>query len=95
MTTGYKEGKGHTNEDGLSRWPLNNDQAISAYYLEKRAKIPIQYMEIDRKRNFELSIWALYNDPTNPEQSFEEYEEVAILGIRSSNLNTEFLKLVY
>ncbi|MBW0550045.1 hypothetical protein O181_089760 [Austropuccinia psidii MF-1] len=46
-----KEGKGHTNADGLSRWPLDNVKSNPAYAPELAAKIPTHYMEIDRKKN--------------------------------------------
>ncbi|MBW0517918.1 hypothetical protein O181_057633 [Austropuccinia psidii MF-1] len=55
----YKEGKSHTNEDGLSRWPLDNVKSSPTYDPGVAAKIPITFMEIDRKKNFILSEWAL------------------------------------
>ncbi|MBW0566971.1 hypothetical protein O181_106686 [Austropuccinia psidii MF-1] len=58
MTIIYKEGKSHTNSNGLSRWPLDNVKRNSAYDPEVAAKIPIHFMEIDRTRNFRLSEWA-------------------------------------
>ncbi|MBW0548031.1 hypothetical protein O181_087746 [Austropuccinia psidii MF-1] len=57
MTIIYKEGKGHINADGLSRWPLDNVQTNPAYDPEVAAKIPIHFMEIDRRRNFRFSEW--------------------------------------
>ncbi|MBW0500047.1 hypothetical protein O181_039762 [Austropuccinia psidii MF-1] len=58
MTIIYKEGKSHTNADGLSRWPLDNVKRNLAYDPEIAAKITIHFMEIDRKRNFRFSEWA-------------------------------------
>ncbi|MBW0477103.1 hypothetical protein O181_016818 [Austropuccinia psidii MF-1] len=94
MTIIYKEGKINTNADGLSRCPLNNNKANTAYDPENGAKIPIKYMEIYRKRHFKLLNLGFHNDPTNPEQSFEDDEELPILGIISSKMNIELLKVV-
>ncbi|MBW0592726.1 hypothetical protein O181_132441 [Austropuccinia psidii MF-1] len=58
MTIIYKEGKSHTNADGLSRWPLDNVKSNPAYDPEVAANIPIQFMEIDRRKNFRVSEWA-------------------------------------
>ncbi|MBW0499134.1 hypothetical protein O181_038849 [Austropuccinia psidii MF-1] len=54
----YKECKSHTNEDGLSRWPLDNVKSNPAYVPEVSAKIPIHFMEIDKRKNFRFSEWA-------------------------------------
>ncbi|MBW0519176.1 hypothetical protein O181_058891 [Austropuccinia psidii MF-1] len=58
MTIIYKEGKGHTNSDGLHRWPLDNVKSSPAYNPAIGAKIPIHFMEIDRKKNFKFFEWA-------------------------------------
>ncbi|MBW0500461.1 hypothetical protein O181_040176 [Austropuccinia psidii MF-1] len=58
MTIIYKEGKSHTNADSLSIWPLDNVKHNPAYDPEVSAKIPIHFMEIDRRRNFTFSEWA-------------------------------------
>ncbi|MBW0560798.1 hypothetical protein O181_100513 [Austropuccinia psidii MF-1] len=58
MTIIYKEGKSHTNADGLSRWPLDNVKSNPVYDPEVAAKIPIHLMEIDRRRIFRFSEWA-------------------------------------
>ncbi|MBW0561396.1 hypothetical protein O181_101111 [Austropuccinia psidii MF-1] len=55
MTIIYKEGKSHTNADGLSRWPFDNVKRNPAYDSEVAAKVPIHFMEIDRKKNFRFS----------------------------------------
>ncbi|MBW0477328.1 hypothetical protein O181_017043 [Austropuccinia psidii MF-1] len=57
MTIIYKEGKIHNNADDLSRWPLDNVKSNPAYDPEVAAKIPINLMEIDRKKNFRFSEW--------------------------------------
>ncbi|MBW0560935.1 hypothetical protein O181_100650 [Austropuccinia psidii MF-1] len=54
----YKEGKSHTNADGLSRWPLDHVKSNPAYEPEVAAKIPIHFMEIERRKNFRFSEWA-------------------------------------
>ncbi|MBW0474211.1 hypothetical protein O181_013926 [Austropuccinia psidii MF-1] len=58
MTIIYKEGKSHTNADGLSRWSLDNVKSKPAYDLEVAAKISIHFMKIDRRKNFRFSEWA-------------------------------------
>ncbi|MBW0538239.1 hypothetical protein O181_077954 [Austropuccinia psidii MF-1] len=58
MTIIYKEGRSHTNADGLRRWPLDNVKRNPAYDPEVAAKIPINFMKIDRRRNFRFSEWA-------------------------------------
>ncbi|MBW0506727.1 hypothetical protein O181_046442 [Austropuccinia psidii MF-1] len=50
MTIIYKEGKSHTNEDDPSRWPLDNVKRNPAYDPEVAAKIPIHFMEIERRK---------------------------------------------
>ncbi|MBW0509514.1 hypothetical protein O181_049229 [Austropuccinia psidii MF-1] len=62
MTIIYKEGKIHTSADGLRRWPLDNVKSKPAYDPEVAAKIPIHFMEIDRKKNFRFSEWAPESD---------------------------------
>ncbi|MBW0529008.1 hypothetical protein O181_068723 [Austropuccinia psidii MF-1] len=55
MTIIYKEGESHINADGLSRWPLDNVKSNPSYDPEVEAKIPMHFMEIDRRRNFRFS----------------------------------------
>ncbi|MBW0552245.1 hypothetical protein O181_091960 [Austropuccinia psidii MF-1] len=55
MTIIYKEGKSHTNADGLSRWPLDNVKSNPAYDPEVAAKIHIHFIEIDRRKNFRFA----------------------------------------
>ncbi|MBW0475501.1 hypothetical protein O181_015216 [Austropuccinia psidii MF-1] len=51
MTIICKEGKGHTNADGISRWPLDNFKS----HPDSAAKIPIHLIQIDRKKTFIFS----------------------------------------
>ncbi|MBW0467154.1 hypothetical protein O181_006869 [Austropuccinia psidii MF-1] len=72
MTIIYKEGKSHNNSDGPSRWPLDNVKRNPAYDPDIPAKIPIHFMEIDRRKNFTFSEWeqefgTSHNDSTEPE----------------------------
>ncbi|MBW0528096.1 hypothetical protein O181_067811 [Austropuccinia psidii MF-1] len=55
MTIIYKEGKSHTNADGLRRWPLDNVKSNPAYDPEVEAKILMHFMETDRRKNFRFS----------------------------------------
>ncbi|MBW0499294.1 hypothetical protein O181_039009 [Austropuccinia psidii MF-1] len=77
-----KEGKSHTNEDGLSRWPLDNFKCNLAYDSEVAAKIPIHFMEIDRKKNFRFSEWEPESCTPDSGNTDSEGTETPILGIR-------------
>ncbi|MBW0527895.1 hypothetical protein O181_067610 [Austropuccinia psidii MF-1] len=57
MTIIYIGGKGHINADGLSKWPLDNFKCNPAYDSKLAAKMPIHFVEIDRRRNFQFSQW--------------------------------------
>ncbi|MBW0510211.1 hypothetical protein O181_049926 [Austropuccinia psidii MF-1] len=94
MTIIYKEGKHHTNVDGLSRWPLDNVKRNPAYDYEVAAKITIHFMEIDRKKNFRFSEWAPEGGTPDSGNSNSEGTETLILGISSSELHTEFFNAV-
>ncbi|MBW0478559.1 hypothetical protein O181_018274 [Austropuccinia psidii MF-1] len=87
----YKESKGHTNVDGLRRWPLDNVKGNPAYDPEVAAKIPIHFMEIDTKRNFIFSEWAPERGTLDSGSTDSEGTETPILGISSSELHNEFL----
>ncbi|MBW0550310.1 hypothetical protein O181_090025 [Austropuccinia psidii MF-1] len=87
MTIIYKEGKYHTNSDGLSRWPLDNVKSNPAYDPEVSAKIPIHFMEIDRRKNFRFSEWALESGTLDSGNTDSEGTETPILGISSSELH--------
>ncbi|MBW0587077.1 hypothetical protein O181_126792 [Austropuccinia psidii MF-1] len=94
MTIIYKEGKSHTNADGLSRWQLENVKSNPAYYPEVSAKIPIHFMEIDRRKNFRFSEWAPESGTPDSGNSDSEGTETPILGISSSELHNEFFSAV-
>ncbi|MBW0506073.1 hypothetical protein O181_045788 [Austropuccinia psidii MF-1] len=94
MTIIYKEGKSHTNADDLSRWPLDIVKRNPAYDPEVAAKIPIHFMEIDRKKNFRLSEWATERGTPDSGNTYSEGTETPILGISPSELHTEFLNTV-
>ncbi|MBW0546943.1 hypothetical protein O181_086658 [Austropuccinia psidii MF-1] len=57
MTIIYKEGKIHTNSNGLRRWPHDNVKSNPAYDPYVAVKMPIHFMEIERKKNFRFSEW--------------------------------------
>ncbi|MBW0592744.1 hypothetical protein O181_132459 [Austropuccinia psidii MF-1] len=90
----YKEGKRHTNADGLSRWPLDNVKRNSAYDPEVAGKLPIHSMEIDRKKNFRFSEWAPESGTPDSGNTDSEETETPILGISSSELHNEFFSAV-
>ncbi|MBW0524263.1 hypothetical protein O181_063978 [Austropuccinia psidii MF-1] len=94
MTIIYKEGKSHENADGLSRWPLDNVKRNPAYDPEVAAKIPIHFMEIDRKKNFRFSEWAPESGTPDSGNTDSKGKEAPILGISSSELHTEFFNTV-
>ncbi|MBW0550412.1 hypothetical protein O181_090127 [Austropuccinia psidii MF-1] len=94
MTIIYKEGKSHTNTDGLSRWPLDNVKSNPAYDPEVAAKFPLHFMEIDRKKNFRFSEWAPESVTPDSGNTDSEGTEIPILGIRPSELNDEFFNAV-
>ncbi|MBW0491169.1 hypothetical protein O181_030884 [Austropuccinia psidii MF-1] len=94
MTIKYKEGKRHTNADGLSRWPLDNVKSNPAYDPEVSAKIAIHFIEIDRKQNFRFSECVPESGTPDSENTDSEVTETPILKIRSSELHTEFFNAV-
>ncbi|MBW0586462.1 hypothetical protein O181_126177 [Austropuccinia psidii MF-1] len=83
MTIIYKEGKSHTNADGIRRWPLDNAKSNPAYDQEVAAKIPIHFMEIDRRNEFRLSEWAPESSTLYSGNTDSEGTETPILGISS------------
>ncbi|MBW0494685.1 hypothetical protein O181_034400 [Austropuccinia psidii MF-1] len=89
MTIIYKEGKSHTNADGLSRWPLDNVTRSPDYDPEVAAKIPIPFMKIDRRKNFRFSEWAPGIGTPDSEDTKSEGTETPILGISSSKLHND------
>ncbi|MBW0485576.1 hypothetical protein O181_025291 [Austropuccinia psidii MF-1] len=88
----YKEGKSHTNADGVSRWPLENFKTNSAYDPEAASKIPIYFMEIDRRKNSRFSEWSPESGTPNTHLSESEGTETPIVGISSSELQKEFFQ---
>ncbi|MBW0518996.1 hypothetical protein O181_058711 [Austropuccinia psidii MF-1] len=87
----YQEGKSHSNADGLSRWPLDNVKSNPAYDPEVEAKIPIYFMEIDRRENFRFSERAPESGTSDSGDTDSEGTETPILGISSSQLHNGFL----
>ncbi|MBW0576761.1 hypothetical protein O181_116476 [Austropuccinia psidii MF-1] len=94
MTIIYKEGQRHTNADGLSRWLLDNVKRNPAYDPEVAAKIPIHFMEIDRRNSFRLSEWATEGGTLESGNTESEGTETPILGISSSELHNKFFSAV-
>ncbi|MBW0484837.1 hypothetical protein O181_024552 [Austropuccinia psidii MF-1] len=84
MSIIYKEGKSHTNGDGLSRWPLDIVKTNTAYDPEVAAKMPIHFMEIDRRENSRFSEWALEDGTPDGTNTDSDGTETPILGISSS-----------
>ncbi|MBW0534440.1 hypothetical protein O181_074155 [Austropuccinia psidii MF-1] len=94
MTIIYKKGKSNTNADSLSRWPLDNLKSNPAYNPEVAAKIPIHFMEMDRKKNFRFSEWAPESGTLDSGNTDSEGTETPILGISFSELQNEFFSAV-
>ncbi|MBW0513869.1 hypothetical protein O181_053584 [Austropuccinia psidii MF-1] len=94
MTIIYKEGKSHTNSDGLSRWPLDNVKRNPSYDSEVAAKIPSHFMEIDRRKNFIFSEWAPERGTPESGDTDSEETETPILGTSASPLRNEFFSAV-
>ncbi|MBW0536165.1 hypothetical protein O181_075880 [Austropuccinia psidii MF-1] len=85
----YKEGKGHINADGLSRWRLDNFKSNPAYDAEVAGKIPIHLIEIERRKNFRFSEWAPEVGTSDSDNTEQEGTETPILGISSSELHNK------
>ncbi|MBW0575235.1 hypothetical protein O181_114950 [Austropuccinia psidii MF-1] len=94
MTIIYKEGKSNTNADGLSKWPLDIVKRNPAYDPEVAAKITIHFMEIDRNKNFRFSEWSPESGTPDSGNTNSGATEAPILGISSSELNTELYNAV-
>ncbi|MBW0540989.1 hypothetical protein O181_080704 [Austropuccinia psidii MF-1] len=94
ITIIYKEGKSHTNADGLSRWPLDTIKSNSAYDPEVAAKIPIHFMEIDRRKNFRFSEWAPESGTPDSGDADSEGTKTPILVISTSQLHNESFSVV-
>ncbi|MBW0531000.1 hypothetical protein O181_070715 [Austropuccinia psidii MF-1] len=83
MTITYKEGKSHTNENGLSRCPLDNVKSNPAYDPEVAAKITSNFIEIDRRKNFRFSEWEPGSGSTDSGDTDSEGTKTLILGMSS------------
>ncbi|MBW0496400.1 hypothetical protein O181_036115 [Austropuccinia psidii MF-1] len=94
ITIIYKEGKSHTNADGLRKWPLDNVKSNPAYAPEVAAIIPIHFVEIDRKKNFRFSQPEPESDTSDIGNTDPEGTETPILGISSSEQHNEFFNAV-
>ncbi|MBW0542265.1 hypothetical protein O181_081980 [Austropuccinia psidii MF-1] len=94
MTIICKGGKSYTNAYGLSRWPLDNFKRNPAYDPEVAAKIPIHFMEIDKRKNFRFPKWAPESGTPNHGDTDSEGTKTPILGIGSSELHNELLNAV-
>ncbi|MBW0593339.1 hypothetical protein O181_133054 [Austropuccinia psidii MF-1] len=94
MTIISKEVKHHINANGLSRRPLDNVRRNPAYVPELEAKIPIHFMEIDRRKNFIFSEWAPGSGTPDSGDTDSEGTETLILVINSSELHNEFFSAV-
>ncbi|MBW0534114.1 hypothetical protein O181_073829 [Austropuccinia psidii MF-1] len=76
------------------RWPLDNVKSNPAHDPEVAAKIPIHFMEIDRRKNLRFSEWEPESGTTNSGDTDSEGTETPILGISSSELHNEFFNAV-
>ncbi|MBW0541064.1 hypothetical protein O181_080779 [Austropuccinia psidii MF-1] len=94
MTIIYKEGKSHTNADGLSRWPLDNVKSNPAHDPEVAAKVPVHFMEIDRRRNFSFCELAPGSGTLDSGNNDSGGTETPILVISSSERQNEFFSAV-
>ncbi|MBW0520762.1 hypothetical protein O181_060477 [Austropuccinia psidii MF-1] len=75
------------------RWKIAI-QEYRAYEPEVSAKISINFMEIDRKKNFRFSEWAPESGTLDSGNTDSEGTETPILGISSSELHNEFFSAV-
>ncbi|MBW0541829.1 hypothetical protein O181_081544 [Austropuccinia psidii MF-1] len=67
---------------------------MTIIYKQVAAKIPIHFMEIDRKKNSRFSEWAPDGGTFDSGDTDSEGTETPILGIRSSELHNEFFSAV-
>ncbi|MBW0482124.1 hypothetical protein O181_021839 [Austropuccinia psidii MF-1] len=77
----YKEGKSHTNADGLRIWPLDNVKSNPSYDPEVSGKIPIHFMEIDMRKNSRFSEWEPESGTPDSGDTDSEGTETPILRI--------------
>ncbi|MBW0586819.1 hypothetical protein O181_126534, partial [Austropuccinia psidii MF-1] len=78
----------------MLRWPLDNVQSNPANDPEVTAKIPIHFMEMDRRKNFKFSEWASGHDTPDSGETNSEGTETPILGIGSSELHNDLFSAV-
>ncbi|MBW0500094.1 hypothetical protein O181_039809 [Austropuccinia psidii MF-1] len=76
----YKGGKSHKNAYGLSRSSLDNVKRNKDYYPEEADKLPIHFMEIDRKKKIRFSEWEPGSGTPDTNKSEKEETEAPILG---------------
>ncbi|MBW0490587.1 hypothetical protein O181_030302 [Austropuccinia psidii MF-1] len=75
----------------MLRWKI----AIQQYRdPEVAAKIPIHFMEVDRRKNFRFSEWAPEGGTPNSGDTDSEGTKTPILAISSSELHNEFFNEV-
>ncbi|MBW0487861.1 hypothetical protein O181_027576 [Austropuccinia psidii MF-1] len=73
---------------------IDNLKSNPAYKQEVYAKIPIHFMEIDRKRNLKSSEWAPGSGSLDTDHIRPEETGTAILGIQLYELQNELFNLV-
>ncbi|MBW0467480.1 hypothetical protein O181_007195 [Austropuccinia psidii MF-1] len=76
----HEEGKSHTNANFLSRLPLDNVKINTAYDPEVEAKIPIHFIEVDRRRNFIFSEWEPAGETPYSENSTQVQKKNSHIG---------------
>ncbi|MBW0494201.1 hypothetical protein O181_033916 [Austropuccinia psidii MF-1] len=94
MTIIYKKGKIHTNEYGLSIWALEDFKINPSNDPKVPAKIPINFMETDRRKNFQFSEWEPEFGSSDSDSTELEGKETSILQISSSELHNELFSSV-
>ncbi|MBW0486913.1 hypothetical protein O181_026628 [Austropuccinia psidii MF-1] len=94
MTIIYKNVKSHTNADGLRRWPLDNFKSNSAYDTEVAAKIPICFMDMDRRKNIIFSEWPPISGTPESGNTESKGTETPIFEISYSEVHNEFSSTV-
>ncbi|MBW0564753.1 hypothetical protein O181_104468 [Austropuccinia psidii MF-1] len=83
-----------TNIHMLRRQIAIKDYRWNIPIIYKEAKIPIHFMEIDRRKNFRFSEWAPGSGTLDSGNTDSEGTETPILGISSSELHNEFFSAV-
>ncbi|MBW0551608.1 hypothetical protein O181_091323 [Austropuccinia psidii MF-1] len=73
---------------------MDNFKSKPSYKPEVAAKIPIPFMEIDRRKNFRFSVWSPERGTPDSEDTQSEGTETPILGISSSELHNELFSAV-